>query len=60
MRTKVSRLLPTIVDVPKGCLSYRWRVDRPANIETRVIRLLCSIDLNILSHSPAPFVIFLV
>ena len=39
---------------------HRWRVDRLTNIEARVIRLLCSTDLNILSHSPAPFVVFLV
>jgi hypothetical protein len=40
--------------------SHRRRVDRLANIEARVVRLLCSIDVNIFSPSPAPFIIFLV
>jgi hypothetical protein len=38
----------------------RWRVDRLANSKARVIRLLCTTELSILSHSPTPFVIFMV
>jgi hypothetical protein len=55
----VSRPLPTIVHVPEGGLR-RWRVDRLANTEARVIRLLCTTELSILSHSPTPFFIFVV
>ena len=39
---------------------HRWCVDRHANVEARVIRVLCSIDLNLLPDSPAAFIIFLV